>query len=190
MRQLLPALLLFAASTALTPLAHADAIDDFVLTGDGHTFRFSLPANGTAGAQNGQVRGFYFSGNTDATVDGVGGYTANGLFRFDSFSYPRAEFNFSNPNLGSSFAYALYGPQLVLYTLPPDGYGLANVFYNIGSFDYATSPYTPPYQQLSFTLTVTPEASPTVTPEPATLALLATGALGLFTRIRSRGTSA
>ncbi len=184
MRHLFSALLLASAFVAVPAAAHADQIDDFVLTGDGHTFRFSLPANGFASAQNGQVRGFYFSPNTNATVDGLGGYTASGFFRFDSINYPPAEFSFGNPNLGSSFGYALYGAQLVGYTIPPEGYGLATVFYNIGSFDLGTTYYYPPYKQLSFTLTITPEAATSLTPEPATLALLATGSLGLLTNLR------
>ena len=86
MRQLLPALLLFAASTALTPLAHADAIDDFVLTGDGHTFRFSLPAVTPAYVNRSGVSGFFTPSISAATVDGVGGYTGSTLFRFNTYS--------------------------------------------------------------------------------------------------------
>jgi len=183
MRQLLRSL--FFLSAALIPtFAYANGIDDFVLTGDGHTFRFSLPATGVAGVQNGQVRGFYFPPSTSVTVDGVGGYMSSALFRFDSFTFPRAEFDFSNPNLGSSFKYALYGSQLIGYTLPEQFGGLATVFYCHGSFDLATYDFNAGPIRTPFTLTITPEAFTSVTPEPATLALLATGSLGLLARLR------
>lgn len=186
MRQLLRSLF-FLSAAVIPTLAHADGIDDFVLTGDGHTFRFSLPATGVAGVQNGQVRGFYFPPSTSVTVDGAGGYMSSALFRFDSFTFPRAEFNFSNPNLGSSFNYALYGSQLIGYTLPEQFGGLATVFYFHGTFDLATYDFNAgPIGITPFTLTITPEASNTVTPEPTTLTLLATGSLGVLTSLRRR----
>lgn len=93
MRQLLRSL--FFLSAALIPtFAYANGIDDFVLTGDGHTFRFSLPATGVAGVQNGQVRGFYFPPSTSVTVDGVGGYMSSALFQIRLLHFPPCRVRF------------------------------------------------------------------------------------------------
>ncbi len=192
MRQVLRSLLLLSAAVIPT-LAHADGMDNFVLTGAGHTFRFSLPATGTAyiSLNPPRLSDHYTLSNADATVDGIGGYRGGGDFRFFATQNGDASFGFANPDLGRSFSYYLYGgASLIGYTnatLTGAFSGTADVFFRLGTFDLNTYDFNAtPIGVTPFTLTITPEASNTSTPEPTTLALLATGSLGVPTSLRRR----
>jgi len=188
MRPILVALILLSA-VSFPILAHADGIDDFVLSGDGHTFTFSLPATGVAyiSLNPPRLSDHYSVLITTATVDGIGGYTGNSDFRFYALSFGNVILSFANPDLGRSFDYYLYGGEsLIGYSSVFGEYNdMANVFFRPGSFNLSTHNFNSnPITTTPFTLTITPEASTTVTPEPATLTLLATGSLGLLTALR------
>lgn len=188
MRHLFYALLL-ASAAAIPTAAHADAIDDFVLTGDGHTFRFSLPAVTPQYVNRSGVSGWFTPLIREATVDGVGGYTGSTLFHYIASTSGGDFLSFANPTLGSSFGYDFYTRPLIYYTdgNDPNIFNLVNVFFDLGSYDLYTRDAYPDFApSRHFTLTITPEASTSVTPEPATLTLLATGALGLLTSLRRR----
>ncbi len=188
MRQLLRNLFLLSAAVIPT-LAHADGIDNFVLTGDGHTFTFSLPATGTAyiSLDPPRLSDHYGALYSNAMVDGIGGYTGRGDFRFYGTQYGDVFLDFVNSDLGLIFGYNLYGNSVIGYTnaiLTGPYSGTADVFFRLGSFDLVKLTY--PYGRDPFTLTITPEASTSTTPEPTTLALLATGSLGVLTSLRRR----
>jgi hypothetical protein len=69
--------LLFSALT-LPLTAHADTIDDFVLTGQGHTITYSLPA--TSAAYPNHIHFNSFSESAPTTIDGVSGYVETGQY--------------------------------------------------------------------------------------------------------------
>lgn len=205
MRQLLRSLFLLSAlalpAAALPALAYADGIDDFVLTGDGHTFTFSLPATDTAyiSLDPPRLSDHYGALYSNATVDGIGGYTGRGDFRFYGTQYGDVFLDFVSSDLGLIFGYNLFGDSVIevssTFVSYPCGDGVigcgvhdrANVFFRLGSHDLTTLPAYPDYKpRIPFTLTITPEAPTSTTPEPATLTLLATGALGLLTSLRRR----
>ncbi len=178
-----PTLLALSALLTLAPLAHASTLDDFVLTGDGHTFRFSLPTPTPQYVNRNGVSGFFTPSIPQATVDGVGGYTGGAFLHYTPSPFGSDGFSFTNSMLGSSFDYQFFIRPLIYYTdgNDPNNFNLVNVFYSLGTFNLTTSA-SDPASRLPFTLTITPEA--TTTPEPATLLLLATGSLGLLSRLR------
>ena len=182
-------------SALILPLiAHADTLDDFVLTGDGHTITYSLPA--MSAFPNFSLFNS-FQENASATIDGVSGYATQGLY----YAIPPSPL----------------GPTMVLEGLPSTVFGTSELvfgglpFFTIG-FEPATNP--PPYfqddvvptftpgiytlrslgfalqpfsPQVFYTLTITPEVANT--PEPSSLVLLATGALGIISLATRRRTA-
>jgi hypothetical protein len=169
MRKALFSLALLASAFTLPLTAHADAIDDFVLTGNGTTATFSLPASPPGNpltcppGNNACLPGSEtsFSVSTLVTTDGI--TTEKGI------GFPTGRF----------FGGLLIGPLLERFQGPqlfePDA---ANPTFLIGTFIldplFSTSP-----GPIHYTLTITPETSAS-TPEPSSLFLFATGALGLL----------
>ncbi len=173
-------LLRLATLLALTPFSHATQIDDFVLTSAHHTFTFSLPTPYYIGPTFGHTL-VNFPEVATGTIDGVGGYSF-GLYFY--LSAPR--FGGFDLNVNDTAIYQLQGPSLFGYSDP----------FLTGTFQFTDYPYPaqflgspPTIKDGPYTLTITPEAPASVTPEPATLMLLATGALGLLTTLRRRLTT-
>ncbi len=172
MRQLLRSLFLLSA-LALPAAAHATQIDDFVLTSAHHTYTFSL----TTPYYTGPTFGHFFVNFPEfgpGTIDGVAGYTLGGYF----YNCCGSGIDFTVPGIGT---YQMRGPDLQGYSTP----------FLTGTFQYVDDPYSFNPNLIvakdgPYTLTITPEAPTSTTPEPATLTLLATGALGLLTSLRRR----
>ena len=165
MRNLLSRLLVLA-TTSLPIAAHADTIDNFVLTDTvGETLAFSLPASPP------------IFGPSDPN-------------QFETFP---VLMSFNPPYFGSKF---LDG-QLIFYSTLAGG-GLEVMIYHPGGTTqiidhgdllYSGTTAAPTFLTGTFhvgsdTLTISPQTAPT--PEPSTLALLATGILGVFCVARRR----
>ena len=152
---------LFPFSLAV-PVAHADSIDDFVLTGNGETITFSLPSDPPGNQMTcpptspsclpGSETAFY----VEASVD------TNNVITEEELAFPTFGFG-GGLEIGQN---RYLGSQL----FAPDA---ANPVFTPGTYTLGALSFPPE----EFTLTITPETS--TTPEPASLLLLATGALGL-----------
>jgi hypothetical protein len=172
MRKALFAVALIASALTLPRTAHADPIDDFVLTGDGHTVTFSLPASPT------DVTPIFIMGGTDTL-----GFGLPGSLMFDGQTHDvNLEF------IGLFFQEGAEG--LLIYPSIFDPQNDADD-YLYGAALYTGSTSDPTFQTgtftlhqgfpgIPYTLTITQEAGTATTPEPPTLALLTTGALGLI----------
>jgi hypothetical protein len=169
MRNLLPKLLVLAATT-LPIAAHADTIDDFVLTDTfGDTITFSLPASPPV-------------------------FGPSNPILFETFTIPLS-FNpafFGNTTLDGQILFysALAGGGLEVMIYHPGG---TTPITDHGDLLYSGTTAAPTFLTGTFpvgsdTLTITPQAAPSSTPEPSTLILLATGTLGAlcFARPRQR----
>jgi hypothetical protein len=171
-------------ASALTLTAHADTIDDFVLTGNGESVTFSLPATTEGYILHAHFNSFFES--APGTIDGSP-VTLGALFYVSFFAggFP------GTPALGisstplTSFPPDLYG--FIPYTFNevpaqfpnPSDEGTVYFTFVPGTYELRDSPYAP---GLAYTLTITPETPTAATPEPTTLLLFATGlAAGLIT---------
>jgi hypothetical protein len=184
MHKALFAVALIASVLTLPLTAHADPIDDFVLTGGGHTITYSLPAISS-------YRDFdlinFFGEAGPATLDGVSGYSADGLHYFignipltlwltvyDSASVPVLELYLLGPRFFTLTTVPAsnpppYLPEDLIATFIPGTYSLE------GEAAFPLEPL-----DVYYTLTITQEAGTATTPEPSSLALLTTGALALI----------
>jgi hypothetical protein len=178
---------LLASAFAFPLAAHADTIDDFVLTGNGHTITYSLPA--TSSNREFHIFNFFEAGGP-AAIDGVPGYVESGRYNVFGDLFPvTLVLNVSTPgfvfdsvlNLGGPRFYSFviepasnpypYLPDDVVLTFIPGTYSLQ------GLATHGLQPFDPP---VFYTLTITQGGATATTPEPSSLALLATGALGLM----------
>jgi PEP-CTERM motif len=191
MRKTLFAFAILASALSITLTAHADTIDDFVLTGNGETVTFSLPATGVYTLH---LHFDNFQASGPGTIDGATA-TVGAAFYVPYFEIVQGAPDLSVdsnplsniPNLYGSIPYSWF---VVPAEFPnPSDEGTFNVTFVPGTYQLQTGttifdhPFTPP---LPFTLTITPETSTAPTPEPASLILLATGALGAITTLKRR----
>lgn len=175
-----------ASVLALPLTAHADTVDDFVLTGGGHTISYSLPASTTF------VDGLsieYFSAIANETIDGVPGYVEGG--QYDAIPSLSATLQLFVPETIFGFsAIQFQGPLLTSYIIVPstDPVNPFNVVATFipGAYDLlgqgvsfypSLTNIGPP---VPYTLTITPQTATATTPEPPSWALLATGIFGLL----------
>lgn len=175
------------ASLFVLPVASARAtgIDDFTLTGEGHTITYSLPASAVV---MDHPHGVTLSASSLATIDGVPGYAVSGLY-YVFFLPGLPDIVLTVPPFIDGGQLVLYGQIVLSYTVIP----IVNptfthpddllVTFVPGTYSLSTRSITlaPPAQ---YTLTITPES--TATPEPSSLLLLATGACAAGGAVRSR----
>jgi hypothetical protein len=154
------------ASALTLPLnsAHADTIDDFVLTGGGNVITFSLPAT------------------TDTfEITGAGGVDGG----FDVSA--EGEFNGQPVEIGMQFLspFLFTGPGISFFGLDNNLEVVGALLYGGPSGDHTFLDGTFKLHSffgdpVPYVLTITPEVSSATTPEPSALALLSTGILGLI----------
>ncbi len=181
-------LLMAALSTLLSGAAYADTIDDFVLTGQGHTITFSAPGS-TVIMDHPHI--VSLGDTVSATIDGVPGFAELATFFLPFLNPP--SMTLTTPASIDGGQLQLYGEYLLNFTIVP----IANPtpFYpdNIAiTFLQGTHLLTeeslggPP---AAYVLTITQEAPTAAAPEPFSLILVSTGAasvLGLAGRRRDR----
>lgn len=171
------------ASILILPLtAHADTIDDFLLTGGGHTISYSLPASITIPDSPSIEFAYAYA---TATIDGVPGYSLLG--GYDAIASPIGDLQLFVPQAISGYSTILFqGPFFMTTELVPsdDPFNPFSIVatFTPGTYSLIGNGYSSPSEigpDVPYTLTIAPQTATAVTPEPSTLALLATGILGL-----------
>ena len=189
MRKALFTLALFASALTLPLTAHADAIDDFVLTGGGNIITFSAPDSFTVLNHPHLVSASL--ANVAASVNGLSGYSSSFTFYLNNEVGRGGLDFFLTPSISGGGPdtytnYTLTGPDVASLVIPnldpqatvtflPGTYSLPQFFNGIPQNTQGG---------ITFSLTITPEAAST--PEPSTFAMMATGILGAITTLRSR----
>lgn len=177
MRKFVFPVTLLASALVLPLTAHADTIDNFVLTGNGLDVTFSLPASppgNESTCPTGIITSCLPGSETAFTVSTL--VTTNGVSAMESIEFPTLRFG-GGLSLGLVPG-RLFGPTL----FTPDA---ANPTFLTGTFDLdAINPKGDP-PVLDYSLSITPETT-AQTPEPSTLGLFGTGVLGLIGVARKR----
>ena len=182
MRSTLSALLV-AASFALPAIAHADAVDDFTVTGHGLDLTFSLPATPVVG--DNYSKGFYF-------YLGDVAFTENGtmMTAADVYFYTKPDDGgFSLEDAAGNEIDGLDFTGKKLFTSGVKNPTFKEGMFNLTQFDCGSSAAAVSDASLApckYHLTIDAAAAPTPTPEPGSLALLGTGALGVVGVVRRR----
>jgi hypothetical protein len=195
MRKALFTVALLASAFTLNLPAHADTIDDFMLTGGGETVTFSLPATGVYTLHE------HFDSFSAMGPGIIVGAPATVTATFYIFDVP-APF----PALGiasdppSDIPSVLYGSITYSWFVVPPQFpnpsdeGTLNITFVPGTYQLSNTstmgssqPSPPP--PLDFTLTITPETPTAPSPEPASLTLFGTGALGIISLATRRRTA-
>jgi hypothetical protein len=171
------------ASVLVLPLAaHADTVDDFVLTGGGHTLSYSLPST-TTFPDDPSVE--FFTASASTTIDGVPGYAVTG--QYDAIPSDIGTLQLEVPESIFGYPAILFqGPQLVstVFVPPTDPFSPPNLIATFipGTYELTGAGQSPGSLETGpsapYTLTITPQTATAMTPEPSSLALMATGLLG------------
>ncbi|GGG71002.1 PEP-CTERM sorting domain-containing protein [Edaphobacter dinghuensis] len=180
MFKVLSSTLLFASVLALPLAAHADTIDDFVLTGGGQTITYSLPA--TSSFPDFSLFNF-FSESAPTKVDGVSVGTITGSYYVIGAFFPTLVLD--TPDAVGNPGLNLYGPKFFSVDYVPASNPLPYLPYDVvptftpGTYTLEDdgSPINPLSSPIPYTLTITQETATATTPEPSSLLLLATGLL-------------
>jgi len=187
MRAYLVAPLLFVFSPIFASSANASSIVDLQFSGEGHTITFSLPDSAIVMDHPHAVT---FGASAPAVIDGVSGYTVQGLYYVPGFftvpsivltvpsTINAGQLVFWGTNGVSSTVIPIANPTLqhpddLLVTFVPGTYNLG-----LSSSGFFNDPIG------TYTLTISAETTPV--PEPDSLVLWATGALGLVAVAGSR----
>jgi hypothetical protein len=178
MRTSLFALLILAAALIHPTTARADTTDLFTITGDSHTYTFTLPEQFTFPVSLHLVTVPPLA--TTGTINGVGSKAFEVTF-FTGIGGSGESLTFNDITLA--------GPPLISFVsssgTPGNSFDTAAI--DPGSYqllDFANSIKGPDYYHLTIAPETTPPNPPAV-PEPSTLLFLTTGTLGLLlTRLR------
>jgi hypothetical protein len=171
-------LVLFASAFTLPLTAHADTIDDFSLVGQGHTITYSLPSSAILVDH---PHAIILSASAPTTIDGVPGFSEFGQYYVPGFpTLPSMVLSVPSSIDGGNLT--LNGPWLLQVSqVIPMGFGQPDdllVAFVPGTYNLTLSNFGTGFPPPVYTLTITAESA--ATPEPASLTLLATGALGIF----------
>ena len=176
MRNALFPLALLASAFTLPLAAHADTIDDFVIIGGGNNITFSLPASPPGNhstCPTGIITSCLPGSETDFSASTL--VTFDGVTTLENIDFPTGRFGGGL----SLTQIRLFSNNGQLFA--PDA---ANPTFLIGSFNLsALTPSTDP-PTTAYIVTITPETT-AATPEPSTLALMATGIFGAIATLRS-----
>ena len=177
--------LVATALVGLPALAHADTTDEFTVTGQGLELTFALPSTPLVGDD--YLKGFYFYlGDVSFTENGTAMTAADVYF----YTKPNdGGFSLDDANGNDIDGLDFTGPKLFTSGVkhPTFKEGTFNLTqYACGDGTDAEVVSDAKLGPCKYKLTIDPEVGPAPTPEPGSLALLGTGALGVFGVVRRR----
>ncbi len=165
-------------STLILPAAaYANTSDAFTVTGHGLDLTFTLPSSPTPSGFD--MRRDFFLGNISFTEDGTM-MTASDVYFFTKLESGGFELDDSLGNVIDDLSF--FGPKLFTGTVKAPTFK-EGAFRLTGGPACSVDSETTEAPACSYKLTIDPTS---VTPEPSSLALLGSGALGVFGILRRR----